>query len=253
MASSAIPMSSRANWQALGVDFDRLPNHIAIIMDGNGRWAKRKGHDRLIGHAKGYETLRDIVEVCGNVGIPYLTVYGFSSENWRRPENEVSGLMTLIERAMIEQMENLKRMNVQTRVIGRVHELPETLQKALSDGEASTSNCTGLRFRLAINYGGRAEILDAIERLRSVFPPDTPLTETDIAQFLYDPDAPECDLMIRTAGEMRWSNFLLWQAAYAELVVTDKDWPEFSGDDLCQAVLEFQRRTRKFGAVVDED
>lgn len=234
------------------LDDANLPIHLAIIMDGNGRWARAHGHDRLIGHAQGYQTLRDVVNWCGEIGIKYLTVYGFSSENWRRPETEVEGLMTLIERAMREQMENLKAMNVRTFVSGRLCELPDSLRQALEDGVEQTKDCTGLTFTLAINYGGRAEIVDAVKSIVRHGHQVELIDEKTISDHLYLPDIPDVDLMVRTAGEMRWSNFLLWQSAYAELVVTEKTWPEFDRDELVKTIAEFQRRTRKFGAVVED-
>jgi undecaprenyl diphosphate synthase len=235
----------------LGIDLDRLPTHIAIIMDGNGRWATSQGYDRLMGHAKGYETLREVVDLCGKLGVRFLTVYGFSSENWRRPEEEVDGLMDLIERAMREQMANLKKMNVRTFVIGRLHELPDSLRIALEEGMESTKDCTGLTFTLAINYGGRAEIVDAIRRIAASAVETESIDEETVSAALYRPEIPETDLMIRTAGELRWSNFLLWQSAYAELYITEKTWPEFDESELLKSVEDYQRRTRKFGAVVN--
>jgi undecaprenyl diphosphate synthase len=243
--------SIRQRAEAFGVDLDRLPEHIAVIMDGNGRWATANGKDRLLGHAQGYQTLRDVVDQCGQIGLKFLTVYGFSSENWRRPEEEVGGLMELIERAMHEQMANLKSMNVRTFVIGRLHELPNSLRAALEDGVESTKDCTGLTFTLAINYGGRAEIVDAIRALTASGAPPESIDERAVSSAMYAPALPETDLMIRTAGELRWSNFLLWQSAYAELYVTEKTWPEFDERELFAAIAAYQRRTRKFGAVVE--
>ncbi len=220
-------------------------------MDGNGRWATERGKNRLEGHAKGYETLQEIVFAAGEIGIPYLTVYAFSAENWRRPDDEVGGLMELIEHAMLEQIRRLKEHNVRTKVIGRLNELPESLRNALFQGIAETKECTGLTFTLGINYGGRAEIVDALREIVSSEVNPHEISEELISQHLYDPELPETDLMIRTAGEMRWSNFLIWQSAYAELVVTQKTWPEFNVDDLNIAIEQYQRRTRKFGAVVE--
>ncbi len=229
----------------------QTPRHIAIIMDGNGRWATEQGKNRLEGHAKGYETLQEIVFAAGEIGIPYLTVYAFSAENWRRPNDEVGGLMELIEHAMLEQIRSLKEHNVRTKVIGRLNELPESLRDALVQGMEETKDCTGLTFTLAINYGGRTEIVDAIKSIIGQNVTVDQVSEETINNNLYDPELPETDLMIRTAGEMRWSNFLIWQSAYAELVVTQKPWPDFTMDDLKAAIGQFQGRTRKFGAVVD--
>ncbi len=228
-----------------------LPSHIAIIMDGNGRWARSHGIGRLLGHREGYGTLKNIVNDCGEVGIKYLTVYAFSAENWRRPEDEVKGLMQLIERAMLEQIENLRKNNVQVRIIGRMDELPASLRNALQKGVEETKACTGLVFTLAINYGGRAEIVDAIKALIRNGTPADQVTEELLSAGMYDPTVPDPDLMIRTAGEMRWSNFLIWQAAYCELYVTQCSWPEFDKKELLKAIESYQRRTRKFGAVVE--
>jgi undecaprenyl diphosphate synthase len=235
-----------------GVDLSSLPKHVAIIMDGNGRWAKRRGLARLLGHREGYRTLREALLNSSELGIRYLTVYAFSAENWRRPEDEVAGLMKLIEKAARDELRVMHRNNVRVNVTGRTDELPAGLRQALSDGVETTKDNTGITFTLAVNYGGRAEIVDAVKKLiASGVAPDA-VTEETISSALYNPDHPEPDLMIRTAGEMRWSNFLIWQAAYCELFVVDKPWPEFDGDDLIHGVLSFQKRTRKFGAVVEE-
>lgn len=219
-------------------------------MDGNGRWATQRGLTRLEGHAEGYRTLRKVVDWCSQLEIEFLTVYGFSSENWRRSDDEVGGLMELIERAMLEQILNLKERNVRVRVAGRNDELPESLRSALQKGVIETKDCTGLNFTLAINYGGRAEIVDAFNRITSMRTGTGPISEQDIAANLYVPELPETDLMIRTAGEQRWSNFLLWQSAYAEMHVTETLWPDFSKVDLERALEDYGRRVRKFGAVV---
>lgn len=237
--------------QALGVDLENLPQHVAVIMDGNGRWARSKGFERLLGHREGYKTLRQVLLDSSELGIRYLTVYAFSAENWRRPEDEVRGLMKLIERAARDELRVMHRNNVRVNVSGRVDELPEGLQEALRDGMETTKNNTGITFTLAINYGGRAEIVDAVRSIVAAGIPAGEITEDLISAHLYNPEHPEPDLMIRTAGEMRWSNFLLWQSAYTELFVTPKSWPEFGLTELAQAVASYQQRTRKFGAVVE--
>jgi len=236
---------------AIPTDVAALPTHIAIIMDGNGRWAKRKGLARLLGHREGYRVLREVLLNCSELGIRYLTVYAFSAENWRRPEDEVSGLFKLIERAARDELRLMHQNNVRVRVAGRLEEVPEGLRQALLDGIETTKNNTGITFTLAINYGGRAEIVDAIRKIAALETPPEQITEEVVSQYLYNPDHPDPDLMIRTAGEMRWSNFLLWQSAYTELVVTQKTWPEFDTEALLEAIREFQHRTRKFGAVVE--
>jgi undecaprenyl diphosphate synthase len=218
-------------------------------MDGNGRWAKARGLARLLGHREGYRTLRSVLLNCAELGIRYLTVYAFSAENWRRPQEEVDGLMKLIERAARDELAVMHRNNVRVNVSGRTSELPEGLRQALEEGIETTRINTGITFTLAVNYGGRAEIVDAINRI--IADGVTGVDEETVHRYLYNPEHPDPDLMIRTAGEMRWSNFLLWQAAYCELFVTQKSWPEFDEAVLLEAVLAFQGRTRKFGAVVE--
>lgn len=235
----------------LGIDLDRLPQHVAVIMDGNGRWARKKGLQRLLGHREGYRTLRTVLLTAAELGIRYLTVYAFSAENWRRPEDEVRGLMKLIEQAARDELRAMHQNNVRVQVAGRIDEVPEGLRQALANGVKTTSENTGITFTLAINYGGRAEIVDAIKRIVAEGVPAEEITEELVGSRLYNPEHPEPDLMIRTAGEMRWSNFLIWQSAYTELVVTEVTWPEFGAEELLKAVATFQGRTRKFGAVVD--
>ncbi len=234
-----------------GVDLERLPVHVAIIMDGNGRWARKRGLARLLGHREGYKALRTVLLAASELGVRYLTVYAFSAENWRRPADEVDGLMKLIERAARDELAVMHRNNVRVCVSGRMEEVPSGLRQALEEGVETTKQNTGITFTLAVNYGGRAEIVDAIKQMvaKGVQPED--VTEEAVAKHLYNPSHPEPDLMVRTAGEMRWSNFLLWQAAYCELYVTESAWPEFGEAALIQAVRVFQSRTRKFGAVVE--
>ena len=235
----------------LGIDLTSLPRHVAIIMDGNGRWAKKKGFARLLGHREGYKTLRSVLLNASELGIEYLTVYAFSAENWRRPVEEVAGLMKLIETAARDELRAMHQNNVRICVAGRIDEVPEGLRRALLHGIETTKNNTGITFTLAINYGGRAEIVDVVKHLIDAGTSANEVTEELISQHLYNPTHPEPDLMVRTAGEMRWSNFLIWQSAYCELYVTEVPWPEFSGAELLKGVLTFQQRTRKFGAVVE--
>ncbi len=240
-----------ARARSLGVDPAKPPRHIAVIMDGNGRWAQKRGLPRLLGHRQGYLTLRDVLRDAGDLGIEVLTVYGFSVENWRRPQEEVLGLMSLIHEAAQNELRNLIQENVRVRIAGRRDELPEWLQRSLSDLEAETASNTGITFVLAINYGGRAEIVDAVRALVREGLPASEIDEKAIGARLYCPELPEPDLMVRTAGELRWSNFLLWQAAYAELYVTNRTWPEFHREELLKAVLHYQKRVRKFGGLAD--
>lgn len=220
-------------------------------MDGNGRWARGRGLGRLLGHREGYKTLRGVLLDAKELGVKYLTVYAFSAENWRRPEEEVSGLMKLIERAARDELRMMHQNGVRVCVSGRIHELPEGLQAALRDGVETTKSNTAITFTLAVNYGGRAEIVDAVRSLLHDGVPEEEIDEDAISGRLYNPSHPEPDLVIRTAGEMRTSNFLLWQAAYAELYVTEKPWPEFGRADLEAALIAYAGRTRKFGAVVE--
>lgn len=235
--------------QKMGIDLAKVPEHVAIIMDGNGRWATRQGFGRLVGHRQGYQTLRDILLKADELGVKYLTVYGFSAENWRRPKDEVGGLMKLIDEAARKELRRLVQENVRVLVAGRMDELPEWLRESLNHLMEETKNNTGITFILALNYGGRAEILDAVKSLiASGAEPDT-LTEDSFRSHLYCPQVPDPDLMIRTAGEMRWSNFLIWQAAYAELFVTPVSWPEFGEKELLDGIKQFQSRERKFGGL----
>ncbi|MCX7800574.1 MAG: isoprenyl transferase [Fimbriimonadales bacterium] len=239
----------REDAERLGIDLDRLPRHIAIIMDGNGRWAQRRGLGRLLGHREGYRALRSVLLHVAELGVPYLTVYAFSAENWRRPTEEVSGLMKLIERAARDELDVMHRNNVRVRFIGRMDGLPHGLRDAILQGVETTRGNTGVTFTLAINYGGRAEIVDAVRSIVASGVPPEAIDEETIRRHLYQPDLPDPDLMIRTAGEMRWSNFLIWQSAYCELYVTDVAWPDFSKDELLEAIHTFQHRVRKFGGV----
>ncbi len=239
------------------LDPARIPAHIAIIMDGNGRWARAAGKNRLEGHWQGYRTLKQIVYAADDLGVRFLTVYGFSTENWTRSEEEVGGLMELMLQAMRAEIEELIENKIRVRVSGRLHELPPALRAEFESAMARTENHTRLTFNLAINYGGRAEIVDAVQSLAMAvqhgeIAPDA-ITETDLSARLYSPEIPDPDLVIRTAGEMRLSNFLLWEAAYAEYWVTPICWPDFSRDLLIAAIADYQKRTRKFGAVVEDD
>jgi len=234
---------------------ERMPVHVAIIMDGNGRWARAHGHDRLFGHGQGYKTLKEIVFAADAVGVRYLTVYGFSSENWRRPKEEVGGLMELMVRAMQAEIEELIERKIRVRVSGRLSALPPDLQEVFQDAMKRTHEFSRLTFNLAINYGGRAEVVDAVralaQRVKSgQLEPDA-IDEADIAANLYEPEIPDPDLLIRTAGEMRLSNFLLWETAYSEIYVTQICWPDFRPQHLYAALQDYQKRVRRFGAVVE--
>lgn len=240
-----------------GVDFSRLPQHIAIIMDGNGRWALQRGLPRLVGHRQGYRTVRRVVKDCADLGVKMVTLYTFSTENWRRPPDETSGLMALIEEAARQELRQMVINGIQVRVIGRMHELPTSLQEELRRGIEITARNNRLILNLAINYGGRAEIVDAVRaiarRVRQGDLQPEEIDESTIRAHLYAPDMPDPDLLIRTAGEMRVSNFLVWQTAYSELWVTPTLWPDFRTEHLIEAILSYQQRVRKFGGILDEE
>jgi undecaprenyl diphosphate synthase len=233
----------------------RVPRHIAIIMDGNGRWARERGLPRVEGHRRGERSVREVVECCGELGIEHLTLYTFSAENWRRSEEEVGALMRLIEIVARRQIGELHRKGVRLRVLGRIHELPVSLRDELMRDMALTRENTGLNLNLAINYGGRAEIVDAARRLAErvslgLMEPGE-ITEEALSRELYCPELPDPDLLIRTGGEFRLSNFLLWQAAYSEVWVTPTLWPDFDRQGLCDAIRWFQSRERRFGGVLE--
>lgn len=241
---------------ARGIDPGRIPAHIAIIMDGNGRWAERQDLPRLEGHRQGYITVDRMVRFCGEIGVRALTLYTFSAENWRRPESEISGIMQLIAHAAHEEFNKLMDTGVQLRLSGRIDELPDYVRDPLLEDVRETEGNDGLILNLAINYGGRAEIVDACrelaERVKRGELDVSAIDEAAISAQLYQADLPEPDLLIRTAGEMRISNFLLWQIAYSELHVTPVLWPDFQQEDLLKAIADYQHRVRKFGAVVTE-
>ena len=230
-----------------------VPRHIAVIMDGNGRWAKERGKPRRDGHRAGAESVREVMEGCKELGVKYLTLYAFSSENWSRPEAEVSALMSLLEQFLKEKAKDLKKQNVRLLAIGQLARLPEKTRTLLEKIIAETADNTSLTLVLALSYGAREEIVEAARSLAAdavagVISPE----EIDAAAFssrLQTAALPDPDLLIRTSGEMRVSNFLLWQISYAEMVIVKKFWPEFGREDLKEAVAEYQRRHRRFGAL----
>ncbi len=230
-----------------------VPRHIAIIMDGNGRWAAQRNLPRIRGHEQGSKAAGAAVEACAECGVEYLTLYAFSAENWKRPRLEVNALMTLLEKFLKDKTPEMIEKGVRLQAIGRLHELPVSCQQELERSILATADGTRLTLVLALSYGGRNEILDAVKNiLRSVeegrLDRDA-LDETLFAQHLYTSQLPDPDLLIRTSGEMRLSNFLLWQLSYTEIVVTEKLWPDFSREDLAKAIEEFGKRHRRYGAV----
>ncbi len=230
-----------------------IPRHVAIIMDGNGRWAKQRGKARIEGHRAGAESVRAIVRACGEVGIEYLTLYAFSSENWNRPRAEVTALMHLLEFYLKQEVAELDKNNVRLAAIGRIHELPGSAQKQLTKSIEALSKNTGLTLVLALSYGGRSEIVDAMRSIaREVKSGHLEVADIDekiISQSLYTRNIPDPDLLVRTSGEMRVSNFLLWQISYAEIYVTDVLWPDFRKPELVKAVEDYGKRSRRFGLV----
>ena len=231
------------------VNFDRLPRHIAVIMDGNGRWAAQRHLPRVEGHRAGIDSVRDIVETSARIGIPVLTLYAFSVENWKRPVTEVSTLMSLLKRYLRLELNTLLRNDIRFKVIGRFDELAPDVQAELKAAEDRTASNTGMQFNIALNYGGRAEIVEAARRmLASGIDPEA-LDEARFAGFLYTAGQPDPDLLIRTSGEMRVSNFLLWQIAYAEIWVTETLWPDFRRRHLLEAIIDFQKRDRRYGGI----
>jgi undecaprenyl diphosphate synthase len=231
-----------------------LPQHIAVIMDGNGRWAHARGKPRTAGHRQGAEAVRRVVERVGELGVPYLTMFGFSAENWKRPASEIDDLMWLLRRYLQSEVAELHKNNVRFKVIGDRSRLSTDLQRLLKDSEASTADNSGLTFTLALNYGGRQDIVEAARGLaREVAAGRIDPEEIDADRFseaLSTAGMPDPDMLIRTSGEQRISNFLLWQCAYAELVFLEKLWPDMDKDDVSRAVVEYQRRERRYGAAV---
>jgi undecaprenyl diphosphate synthase len=230
-----------------------LPRHVAIIMDGNGRWARERELPRIEGHRRGAESVREIVRVSGELGIEYLTLYAFSIENWNRPKTEVSALMRLLEFYLKEEIAELNKSNVRLAAIGRVHELPASAQKQLEKSIAALKKNTGLTLVLALSYGGRAEIVDAVRSICSEVKGGrldaVDVDEKVISQHLYTRSIPDPDLLIRTSGEMRVSNFLLWQISYAEIYVTETLWPDFRKTAYLKALEDYSGRDRRFGLV----
>jgi undecaprenyl diphosphate synthase len=246
---ASIPPGSPDETLARQVNFDQLPAHIAIIMDGNGRWAAQRHLPRVEGHRAGIDSVRDVVETSARLGIEVLTLFAFSVENWKRPKAEVATLMMLLKRYIRLELETLRRNNITFGVIGRADELAPDVQQELELGVRQTAANTGMRFNIALNYGGRAEIVDAARRvLASKMNPDD-LDEKRFGEFLYTANQPDPDLLIRTSGEMRVSNFLLWQIAYSEIWVTETLWPDFRRRDLLDAVVAYQKRDRRYGGI----
>ena len=248
-----VPSGSEEQALLRAIDFARLPRHVAVIMDGNGRWAKLRHKPRVEGHRAGIASVRDVVETSARLGLQVLTLYAFSVENWKRPQSEVTTLMGLLKRYLRSELDTLLRNNIRFRVIGRMGELPADVQDELRRGMERTADRTGLLFNIALNYSGRTEIIDAVRRLAADVAAGRrepgAIDEDTLSSYLYTAGLPDPDLLIRTSGEMRVSNFLLWQIAYAEIWVTDVLWPDFRRKHLLQAVADFQKRERRYGGI----
>jgi len=246
---AAVPPGSPEDALIRRVDFARLPRHIAIIMDGNGRWAASRSLPRVEGHRAGIDAVRDSVETSARLGISVLTLYAFSVENWKRPDTEISALMGLLKHYLRAELKSLLKNNIKFKVIGQPDRLSKDIREELASAEARTASNTGMQFNIALSYGGRAEIVDAARRaMASGISPES-LDESSFASFLYTAGQPDPDLLIRTSGEMRVSNFLLWQIAYAEIYVTEALWPDFRARHLFEAIVEYQKRDRRYGAI----
>jgi undecaprenyl diphosphate synthase len=247
--------NTEASWEELykSLDTSNLPVHVAIIMDGNGRWATRRGLPRAIGHRAGVESLREIVKACSALGVKFLTVYAFSTENWKRPVAEINVLMDLLVEYLNREIQELHQNNVKVRTIGNIGELPEKAQKALRDAQEHTSENQGLVLSLALNYGGRNEIVEAVRQIGTdvsaakLRPGD--IDEKIISKYLYTSGMPDPDLLIRPSGELRISNFMLWQVAYAEFWYSPVLWPDFRKNHLLEAIVDYQNRQRRFGGL----
>ncbi len=238
------------------IDKERLPHHIAIIMDGNGRWAKKKSLNRISGHIKGVNAVREVVEACRELGIKVLTLYAFSIENWRRPADEVNALMGLLKEYLQKECAEMVRNNIRLNAIGRIEDLPRDVQTTLQETMEKTKRCDGMILNLALSYGGRSEILHAVQGILSDLQKGTikweEMTVQRFHEYLWTHGIPDPDLLIRTSGELRISNFLLWQIAYAELYVTDTLWPDFDREELLKAIVDYQSRERRFGLTSEQ-
>jgi len=238
------------------INKDKLPRHIAIIMDGNGRWAKKKSLNRISGHIKGVDAVREVVTACRELGIKVLTLYAFSIENWKRPKDEVTALMGLLKEYLLRECDEMVKNNIRLFAIGRVEDLPHDVQHTLQETMKKTEKGDGMILNLALSYGGRSEILHAVQGILSDFQngkikPEE-ITQQHFSQYLWTYGIPDPDLLIRTSGEFRISNFLLWQIAYTELYVTETLWPDFDREELLKAVADYQSRERRFGLTSEQ-
>ena len=251
--ATVVKKGSRDEALLASIDWARLPRHVAIIMDGNGRWAAGRGQPRIAGHRAGVEAVRAAVDTGARLGLGALTLYAFSTENWKRPRLEVDALMRMLRRYLRIELDEIDRQNIRFQAIGRTGSLAENVRREIARATEHTASNTGMVLNVALNYGGRAEIVDAVraavKRLLEEGKTPDDLTEEEIERELYTSALPELDLLVRTSGEMRISNFLLWQAAYSEIYVTETLWPDFRRIHLLEAVLNFQQRDRRFGGL----
>jgi len=254
LPSPVVPTIEEADADLLArVDLARLPRHIAIIMDGNGRWARRRRRPRIAGHRAGAQAVRNTVESCSRLGVKALTLYAFSTENWKRPRTEVNMLMDLLREYIRRELAEIHRNGIRLQILGRYEELPSEVRQDLEDALRQTAANQGMVLNVALNYSARSELVDAfhsiLKHVQQNGSPETTVTEQTISNHLYTRGLPDPDLLIRTSGEMRVSNFLLWQIAYAEIWVTDTCWPDFKRRHLLQAILDFQKRERRYGGL----
>jgi undecaprenyl diphosphate synthase len=253
-ASELLKAANREEAELLDkIDLRQLPEHLAVIMDGNGRWAQRRHLPRIAGHRTGVKTAREIIETCARLKLPCLTLYAFSLENWRRPQTEVDFLMRLLREYLKRELPSIHKNNIRLLIIGRSEQLPEAVRKDIQSAMSVTAKNTGMKLVVALNYGGRAELVDAfntiLQQVRSNGMAAFEADEQTISEHLYTAGLPDPDLLIRTSGEMRVSNFLLWQIAYAEIYVTETLWPDFSRARLLEALVDFQKRERRYGGL----
>lgn len=242
--------------QEIEIDKERLPHHIAIIMDGNGRWARKKLLNRISGHLKGVNAVREVVTACRELGIKILTLYAFSTENWKRPKDEVAALMGLLKEYLLKEGDEMFQNNIRLRAIGKIEDLPQDVQETLEQTIRKTEHCDGLVLNLALSYSGRSEIVHAVRRLvfdsqKGKIKPEE-ITLQKFSEYLWTRGVPDPDLLIRTSGEFRISNFLLWQIAYTEIYVTETLWPDFDRTELLKAIADYQSRERRFGMTSEQ-
>jgi undecaprenyl diphosphate synthase len=225
----------------------KIPRHVAVIMDGNGRWAKRRGLPRVYGHREGAKRVEDILDISRKVGIKWLSVFAFSTENWARPKEEIDAIMSLLVEYINKKVPYLIENNIRLRFMGRIEQLPDMIKNSIIEGEKATQDCNGMNFVVALNYSGKAEIIDAVNK--ALREGKKEITEDDFREFFYIPEMPDPDLLIRTSGEERISNFMLWQTAYTEFYFTETLWPDFDQEEFLKALYEYQSRERRFGKV----